>query len=90
MHWQIATGAIAMGFAIAAVFFLRFWRETGDRLFALFALAFAVLAGGRVLHALMEPDGILEKHYWLRLTAFLIILAAILDKNRSSRPVPKE
>jgi hypothetical protein len=90
MLWQIVTGAIAMGFAVAAVFFLRFWCDTRDRLFWLFALAFAVLAGGRVLHALMEPDGIVEKYYWLRLIAFLIILAAILDKNRSNSPLPKE
>ena len=33
-------GAIAMCFAIAGLFFLRFWRDTRDRLFLLFALSF--------------------------------------------------
>jgi hypothetical protein len=31
-------GTIAMGSAIVAVFFLRFWRDTSDRLFAIFAV----------------------------------------------------
>jgi uncharacterized membrane protein HdeD (DUF308 family) len=36
-------GAIAMASAVVALFFLRFWRDTGDRLFAMFALAFLLL-----------------------------------------------
>jgi hypothetical protein len=36
-------GAIAMASAIVALFFLRFWRDTGDRLFAIFAAAFLLL-----------------------------------------------
>jgi hypothetical protein len=87
---QIESGALAMGFAVAAVFFLRFWRDTRDRLFVLFALAFAVMAGGRVLYALTEREGIVEEYYWLRLVAFLFILVAILDKNRSNRPLSRE
>ena len=37
---QVATGAMAMGYAVAGLFFLRFWRDARDRLFGLFALAF--------------------------------------------------
>jgi hypothetical protein len=40
---QFIMGAIAMASAVVALFFLRFWRETGDRLFAMFALAFLLL-----------------------------------------------
>ena len=44
-------GALAMGFGIAGLFFLRFWRKTRDRLFALFALSFFVMALNRVVLA---------------------------------------
>src|SRR5688572_13722616 len=37
-------GLLVMGYAVAALFFLRFRRETRDRLFAFFAAAFALLA----------------------------------------------
>jgi hypothetical protein len=37
------TGAIAMASAVAALFFLRFWRDTGDRLFAIFSASFGLL-----------------------------------------------
>jgi uncharacterized membrane protein HdeD (DUF308 family) len=40
---QFVMGAIAMASTMAALFFLRFWRDTGDRLFAMFALAFLLL-----------------------------------------------
>jgi hypothetical protein len=105
-------GAIAMASAIVALFFLRFWRDTGDRLFAIFALAFLLLgitrlglaasqaegaarnqrttvapvdsAPGRIADAAAAPqlnEG--ETHwYWLRFAAFLLILGAIVDKNR--------
>jgi hypothetical protein len=33
-------GTVAMGCAIAGLFFLRFWKETKDRLFLSFTLAF--------------------------------------------------
>jgi hypothetical protein len=80
---QLMVGAIAMGFAIAALFFLRFWRITGDRLFALFALSFFVLAVNRVALGLsVNWDGRGDYFYWVRFAAFAIILLAILDKNR--------
>ena len=45
---QVLMGRLAMACAVAALFFLRFWRQTRDRLFALFAVAFAVLGVNRV------------------------------------------
>jgi hypothetical protein len=78
----MAVGAIAAGYAVAGVFFLRFWRDTRDRLFALFALAFFVLAVNRVVGALLPaPDR--DPVYWVRFAAFAVILLAIVDKNRS-------
>ena len=38
------SGLIAMAYAVAGVFFLRFWRRTRDSLFAAFGLAFWLFA----------------------------------------------
>jgi hypothetical protein len=77
-------GAIAMASAIVALFFLRFWRDTGDRLFGIFALAFLLLGITRIgLAASHDPLTEGETFwYWVRLAAFLLILVAIVDKNR--------
>lgn len=84
---QLLAGALAMGFGTAAVYFLRFWRETHDRLFALFALAFAVMAANRVQLALATLRGShREELYWIRVVAFALIIVAILDKNRTRKP----
>jgi hypothetical protein len=80
-------GAIFVGYLSAALFFLKFWKETGDRLFAMFAIAFVVLASHRVLMVWLTE--VPEAHSWLyfvRLLAFLLILFAILDKNRIREP----
>src|SRR5688500_1685217 len=45
-------GATSMGCIVAALYFLRFWRDTRDRLFVLFSIAFAVLAANRAALAL--------------------------------------
>ncbi|HJT75790.1 MAG TPA: DUF5985 family protein [Gemmataceae bacterium] len=84
---QFLIGAIAMGFGVAALCFLRFWRQTRDRLFALFALALLILAVNRVgLAIFAAPYGFRGDHiYWVRFAAFLLILVAIVDKNRSRK-----
>ncbi|MCE9566711.1 MAG: DUF5985 family protein [Planctomycetes bacterium] len=80
---QVMSGAIAMGFGIAGVFFLRFWRDTRDRLFALFALSFFVMTANRVVVVLSEEPLVGTMQYWVRLVAYALILVAILDKNRT-------
>ncbi|HEY2774165.1 MAG TPA: DUF5985 family protein [Candidatus Binatia bacterium] len=77
-------GAIAMASLVIGVFFLRFWRDGGDRFFLLFALSFFVEGVNRVAQALSASpnEGTLSR-YGIRLVAFGLILAAILDKNRS-------
>jgi hypothetical protein len=75
------SGAIAMGHGVAGLFFLRFWRKTADRLFVLFAAAFWVLGIIRALMLFVAPRAEETHYYWLRLVAYLIILAAIVDKN---------
>ena len=79
-------GALALGFGVAGLFFLRFWRDTRDRLFGLFALAFFTLAlsqAGLVIAGTAERR---DPLYWVRLAAFAVILLAIWDKNRTRGP----
>jgi hypothetical protein len=75
-------GALATGFLAVALFFLRFWRSTHDVLFAVFSVAFTLLA---LNHALPVLVGVLSENrsgiYLLRLLAFLLIIGAILHKN---------
>ena len=85
---ELMTGALAMGYLVAATFFLRFWRQTGDRLFGIFALAFAMLAVQRIALAMVDParaDEGLTHLYLIRLAAFVCILGAIIDRNRRPR-----
>jgi uncharacterized membrane protein HdeD (DUF308 family) len=75
-------GAIALGFFLVALFFLRFWRDGRDRFFLLFALSFGVEGCNRVALALSaRPNEGTAAIYLVRLAAFLLILLAILDKN---------
>jgi hypothetical protein len=80
---EFVMGAIAMASAVAALFFLRFWQDTKDRLFAIFAVSFSLLGLTRLGLVLAKEQ--LEGHtslYWVRLAAFVLILLAIADKNR--------
>jgi hypothetical protein len=83
---EFVSGLIAMAFLIAGLFFLRFWRRTGDVLFAFFALAFWLLAVNQALTAFAHVP--LEERTWLyllRLAAFTLILVGVLWKNRDAR-----
>jgi uncharacterized membrane protein len=79
---QLISGILVAGYLVAALFFLRFRRETGDRLFLVFSIAFAILAVQRLALALTTRSETLI--YGLRLLAFVLILAAIIDKNRKA------
>jgi hypothetical protein len=79
----VTGGAIIMGYAVAAVFFLKFWRRTADGLFLAFAAAFLLLAATPLLTILLEvPREEQSPFYLLRLLAFLIIIVAIIGKSR--------
>ena len=76
-------GAIAAGAATVALFFLRFWRQTRDRFFLLFAAAFALEAVDRVALAMLPyADEDEPLFYLVRLVAYGLILVAIWQKNR--------
>ncbi|WP_205480299.1 DUF5985 family protein [Sphingomonas arenae] len=83
--YDFFSGMVAGGFFIAALFFLRFWRRTRDRLFLSFAGAFFLLGAGQCLLALGGLP--VEERSWIyltRLAAFLLILWAIYSKNRNA------
>ena len=82
---EFLSGAVTLGHLVAAGFFLRFWRKTSDRLFLAFAAAFLLFALNQFLAAALvvvsEPTSVI---YALRVLGFLIIIAAIIDKNLRS------
>ena len=77
-----ALGAISSASLIAAVFFLRFWRDTRDIVFLAFAAFFGIEAIERTLLTfLAHPNEGRPAFYVVRLVALLFILTAILKKN---------
>lgn len=73
------SGCLTMAYAVAGLFFLRFWRDSRDRLFAFFAAAFWILAAQRAIVTLADVG---DSIYLLRALAFVLIIIAIVDKNR--------
>jgi len=68
---------------ISAAMFLRYWRETRDVLFAMFALAFTLLGVSWAALSVFNPTAHASPYiYGLRLVAFLLIITAVIIKNR--------
>lgn len=79
------SGCIFLAAMLSALFFVRFWKETKDRFFLLFAASFIFLGAERVpaLFELAIPDK--HPYFFLpRLLAFVLILVAIFFKNQRS------
>ena len=76
---SVSAAAAWMG----AAMFLRYWRETRDALFVLFALAFMLLGLSWAILSVFNPVGDASPYvYGLRLLGFLLIIAAVVQKNR--------
>ncbi|MYN07945.1 DUF5985 family protein [Pseudoduganella aquatica] len=81
---SLLSGAIVMAALVAALFFLRFWRQTRDRFFLYFAVAFMLEALHRLLWALAPlGDADAPLYYLIRLASYVLILVAIINKNRA-------
>lgn len=81
--YGFVSGAIMFGSFVASLFFYRFWRRTLDRLFVWFAVAFLILGVERLVLAITHASEISSPAiYMMRLIAFGLIIAAIVDKNR--------
>jgi uncharacterized protein DUF5985 len=77
MQGMCAATAIAIG-----LFFLRFWQDSRERLFLYFAVAFWLMSSSWALLALVAPEAESRPYvHGLRLLAFLLVIAAIIDKN---------
>ena len=79
-------GAIVMGFAVAALMFLKFWKRTREGLFLAFSGSFLLLGIAQALLTLGNFRD--EERSWLylvRLLAFLLILYAMWWQNRRRR-----
>lgn len=84
-----AGSATAMGSAAAGLFFLRYWRDSRDRLFAWFAAAFWLMAVNRVgLVVVGEAAEVSTLLYLVRMTAFLLIIAGVVEKNLRTKRAP--
>jgi hypothetical protein len=80
-------GAITIAAFAVAVFFLRYWKATSDRLFAVFAIAFTLFGASSIALFLTahDPDG----EVWvfaLRAATFAALIVAVLDKNLTKQP----
>jgi uncharacterized protein DUF5985 len=78
-------GAVTALCIVVALFFVRNWRRAQDRFFLFFAIAFVLFAAS---WALLGSPAMNEHAVWpygTRLAAFVVILVAIVDKNRRAR-----
>jgi hypothetical protein len=79
---SVLNGATAMACLGIGLFFVRFWRESGDRLFICLAAAFVIFAiNYAALGALPMADERREYVFVLRLVAFVAILIGIALKD---------
>jgi len=76
-------GGLTLAALIAGLFFFHYHRLSQDRFFLLFGIAFVLLGVQWLLSGMFEIDDHARPFvYLVRLVAFLVILAAIVDKNR--------
>jgi Family of unknown function (DUF5985) len=85
--FMFLNGAAAMGCLVAALLFLRFWRDSHERLFFFFSVAFWIFA---VNYGVLGLVPLAQERRWyvfmLRLVGFLAILWGIVQKNRQTTP----
>jgi hypothetical protein len=87
----LGSGAIVMGYAACALFFLPCWHQTRDRLFLVFSLAFWLLGLQRL--ALVRTEPAAETRTGLSLVGLLacrLMLAGIGDRNRAPGGQPPQ
>jgi hypothetical protein len=87
-------GASAAVFVIAGLLFARYGVNQRERLFGFFAAAFWCFALGYLIRVATDIDEHRPYIFLPRLLGFLLIIAAIVDKNRraraADRPAPDD
>jgi len=78
----VLSGATAFASLLASIYFLKFWRKTGDALFLFFAAAFAIDAAARFVLSVVQVTNASEPVYFIpRLITFSLIVISIIGKN---------
>ena len=80
MH-ELLLGGIAVASFVAGLIFLRYWLSTRDRFFLLFCASFWIEAANRASAGLADAGAEGSPYFQVRLLSFLLIVAAIVDKN---------
>ena len=76
-------GVIVTASFTASLYFLKFWKQTRDLLFLAFSAAFLIEAINRIPRLFVDdPAETSPATYVVRGFAFLLLLGAILYKNR--------
>jgi len=87
---EMLAGALLFAYLMAGLYFLRFWKRTGDRLFLHFAVAFWLFVLNQLATSIPsvadETDGY---EYLLRVLGFIVIIIGIVDKNVGARRRPR-
>lgn len=79
---EFLAGSTSISLLVIVLFFLRFWKQTRDRLFLFFAGAFLIQMIERVIRACTVDNELATYVYTIRLSSFLLIIWAVVDKNR--------
>ena len=83
---EFLDGVAFAGFTAVAVWFVRAWLASRDRLMLAFAVAFTIFAFNRLLLAATErADESQTLIYLLRAAGFAVIIGAIMDRNRAPK-----
>lgn len=83
---DFVSGCITTMCLFIALFQLRFWVRTRDRLFVFFTVSFALMAINRVgLSVVADESETRTYFYVVRLFAFILIIIGIWDKNRRAK-----
>ena len=84
-------GAIAMASITVGLFFLRFWKNTGDRFFLFFSMSFLLEGLNRAALGLSRnPNEGEPFFYFVRFLSYVLILIAIVNKNRKQSGPSKQ
>lgn len=80
---EMLIGAIAASCLIIGLFFLRYWKTSGDKFFLYFAMSFLIEAANRIsLSVFFDLKEASPIYYLIRLLAYAFIIFAIIEKNK--------
>lgn len=87
MIYEVLSGGLMMACLTIGFFFLKFWQKTRDSLFMMFSFSFFIMALERLILGYLGNPNVNEVSpliYLIRLVAFVLILIAIIQKNREN------